>query len=107
MRWHARGSSLFHVIGIGSPDEERDMNSYTSERFARDRFEDLRAEASGDLRVQMAEAASASARKASATGQSADPARGRWSVFGTLFAVLRTSQMTIGAGWRKATGRSG
>jgi hypothetical protein len=99
------GANLFLVSR--PRDEVHDMNSYTSERFARDRFEDLRAEASGDVRVQMAEDAAASTKPAGTTARQADRAMTGWSVVAPLLAVLRTPLLAIGAGWRKATGRPG
>jgi hypothetical protein len=82
------------------------MNDYTSGRFARDRYEELRAEASGDLRVQMADTTSASTRSRTETAQAADRAGAGSAMVATLFTALRTSRLTVGAGWRRTTGRS-
>lgn len=99
--------SLLLVIGIRSRDEGSHMNDYTSGRFARDRYNQLRAEASGDLRVQMAEEAASSARSRTEAGQAADRIGAGSAMVATLFTLVRTSRLTIGAGWRRATGRSG
>lgn len=83
------------------------MNTYTSERFARDRFDELRGEASGDHRVQLAEAAAASADPGIGTARALAPAtRTRWTV-ARLLGALRVWQADLDAGLRKATGRSG
>jgi len=83
------------------------MNDYTSIGFARDRYQELRGEAGGDLRVKMAEDAAASARSRTDARATTDRAGAGSAMVATLLTMLRTSRLIVGAGWRKATGRAG